>query len=1584
MKKRLIAITALVCATVIFAAALSTPLFVGQANTGTAEVIPEASVLASTATGSEFPSNDALIPSDCEIWDGSVADGFAKGMGDSSEPYLISTPAEFAFFIKACNANLQDANKRMYANAHYRLTKDLVFNPDFTVVYTERDGASFTLDGIHFTTDGGTILNELATLYATVDFKGTFDGSGHSLFNLYCPIIKEGYGYTGTGMFGQLHGEVKNLHFTRGFMSQTNDNGGGTFARLLYGTLSGCSSGMTYLYQKIESGDATGSAGIGGLVGIMQDKTALKHPIVENCEFKGTLICHKLSKITKDADGNNITPYYVENVYNNVNNYVGFNGVGGIVGKFNGSHTHADICKISNCTNRGQIIAHARYVGGILGMVSGSTWEADKRAPGFRITSCANFGDINLDYQVSTASNNTQTAYAGGIVGGASGLVYSGASITFEYCSNFGDINAQGEFIGGMIGACEYQNGGNQNTTMITGCSSFGNLTSGYIHGENYFGGNYVGGLIGRNIGSIYISDCTTGGTLTGFSAVGGMIGLQHGDAGNSTGSSFVKISHSHAETTVKGTGGVGGLIGQFRCGTKSTNSYVGLSGTFVNSKVYGETNVGGIIGILRKGASSAPSVELDFYYSISDAYVELVKPRAANAGAGTAGLVVGKVTDSASPTLIQDHLYVSDNVFDSTSGTPVRQSGTLAIPPFETDDTKLKTTFSADDLTGSTYLNYLNFISSSYGSNIEWVKSGVDQKPVHKVREQIRESVSDFVYNGSPIKLYNPGWQKVPTVCNWYRLEGSEWVAIDSMPKNAGKYRGEVALLAPFAGANGSQTVELTIEQCVVDFSKLEWEGAADIVFDGMPHTVSLKNVPKELVLEYENNSAVDVKDGGYVARLVNATDPTKNYILNNIHLAPTMTWNIKAAELDMNNIEWTAYDAEKNKPVLTYTGELQTIYLYDKTNPDRDLSRMLNIVYSGNQGTDVSRNYYASATISWNSKNINVSHERKSDSTDWEIVKRVIRPWADLALTGGAPMTGDHIGVSTVYDAAEHFLGFDAKSLPDCVTISIAAADESTGKHISVGTYGYKITVKLTDTDNNIFALEATPGSGEYETTTRSELSVTRYLKINPATPLIYGALSQDTTYSDPDEDGKGIEYQIGVLYNQKKEMVLDENGLPISTLSVQIEGTETLQQKLSAISLQKNFTIRYYQIIEEVVNGETVKRRVPVTNEFGNEQNLDGSYPIPCNAGKYEAEIEFDASGDENFTNAKSTATLIINRATYVLNSLIVMRDETRDEDGDKEQILKLVHEELLPDFITPEYSCAMFSEEGETYPSRAGKYLFTVKFVFDEDQVQNYYPLDTKSAYLFIETKQLLDATTGIRFDFNDGTYWRLLVKERKDVDRFVTDWSIGFDTKMAKLYQIELKDQLANVWQLEDTVNMRIPITQEAARADKLYVVFVTIDENGKVEMEKVPYVKQVVSKGEYAKYVDVSVDRIGYYGIVTTVENSDAFIGRAVWFAVAGLFALIGWLVIMIVLCTRSKKIVPAKVFLVVGMVTGGVLVIPIVVGILAWKQMKRGKPSFGMTLCVFLFCNWFAGLLLFMSKEEEYQEAIAKAKKKK
>jgi hypothetical protein len=132
---------------------------------------------------------------------------YGGGTGTPDDPYLIGTPEELS--LVACHP--EDLAK------HFRLAKDI----DLQNVSTR----------------------EFIPLGASLPFTGSFDGSGHTIYNFH-----------GRGLFGTVAGSIRDLHLSGAMVS-----GGqaGALAASNRGVIQGCSV----------TGEVTGTRNVGGLVG---------------------------------------------------------------------------------------------------------------------------------------------------------------------------------------------------------------------------------------------------------------------------------------------------------------------------------------------------------------------------------------------------------------------------------------------------------------------------------------------------------------------------------------------------------------------------------------------------------------------------------------------------------------------------------------------------------------------------------------------------------------------------------------------------------------------------------------------------------------------------------------------------------------------------------------------------------------------------------------------------------------------------------------------------------------------------------------------------------------------------------------------------------------------------------------------------------------------------------------------------------------------------------------------------------------------------------------------------------------------
>lgn len=171
-----------------------------------------------------------------DVWDGTVATGFASGSGTDADPYIISTGAELAFLAERVNDNANSNSS--YRNASYTLATniDLKYLP-----WTSIGSHEIKADG---TTEG-------------LSFSGKFDGNGYSIVNL--KVDATGTPNISAGFFGAASGcTIENVKIVNADVKGTIDVG------ILVGYMPGPSS---IIKNCSVFGAVSGTQSCGGLIG---------------------------------------------------------------------------------------------------------------------------------------------------------------------------------------------------------------------------------------------------------------------------------------------------------------------------------------------------------------------------------------------------------------------------------------------------------------------------------------------------------------------------------------------------------------------------------------------------------------------------------------------------------------------------------------------------------------------------------------------------------------------------------------------------------------------------------------------------------------------------------------------------------------------------------------------------------------------------------------------------------------------------------------------------------------------------------------------------------------------------------------------------------------------------------------------------------------------------------------------------------------------------------------------------------------------------------------------------------------------
>jgi len=333
------------------------------------------------------------------------------------------------------------------------------------------------------------------------DFRGTFDGQGHSINNLY--VLKSSNRQY-AGLFGQITVsgvEIKNVGI--------NINANGITAIDSAGGLIGDAHSRVTVSNCFATGDVTANVCAGGLIGYCYGSYfSIVDPsircIVSDCYatgrvtaigaydwgYAGGLIgyCYDSVTVSDCYATGDVTAQDI------AGGLIGRSGLGCVTVS---SYATGDVTATSSAD---------ACVGGLMGNGYGCT-----------VSDCYATGRVTTSYSI--------WAYAGGLI-----AMCVNDDVTLSNCYATGDVTATssaGAYVGGLIG-----NGGNTLCTL-SNCYATGDVTatSSAFHA-------YAGGLIGQGK-SVALSACyvTSGVTATasisygGYAYVGGLIGNSYDGA---------------------------------------------------------------------------------------------------------------------------------------------------------------------------------------------------------------------------------------------------------------------------------------------------------------------------------------------------------------------------------------------------------------------------------------------------------------------------------------------------------------------------------------------------------------------------------------------------------------------------------------------------------------------------------------------------------------------------------------------------------------------------------------------------------------------------------------------------------------------------------------------------------------------------------------------------------------------------------------------------------------------------------------------------------------------------------------------
>lgn len=324
-----------------------------------------------------------------QVWDGVAVDTEWEGEGTPESPYLIGTPAELAGLAKRTNAD------ETFEGKHFRLTADMSLS-DPTLADDKRP--LWTPIG-NYTIANDDSESNPGGFYAEEHwFKGTFDGNGHTISNLW---------YNGTTDFDDW-----NDPFGSGQLDFSAWNK----------ALFGCMDGATITNLNLKDANVCGTSYIGGLVIMAKNST------FTDVHVGGTFISGPLTA-GGSAAGLAVMAYDCNftNCSADVRVCAKSNS-GALVGHLYGAST------VTDCTTSGEVKGGV-YIAGFIGSATADQNSTSGATP--VITRCSSAADVNV------IRTRNQGDYGAGFIGFNTG--------TISRCSATGNIHLQSDIGSGFV-----------------------------------------------------------------------------------------------------------------------------------------------------------------------------------------------------------------------------------------------------------------------------------------------------------------------------------------------------------------------------------------------------------------------------------------------------------------------------------------------------------------------------------------------------------------------------------------------------------------------------------------------------------------------------------------------------------------------------------------------------------------------------------------------------------------------------------------------------------------------------------------------------------------------------------------------------------------------------------------------------------------------------------------------------------------------------------------------------------------------------------------------------------------------------
>lgn len=432
-------------------------------------------------------------------------------------------------------------------------------------------------------------------------FDGTFDGRGNRIIGLDATNGNDTADISNAGIFDTIgtNGTVKNLNiYSSTFTGTTN-------AGAVAGVNNGTIDNIHALGNRVEVTGSSGNAG--GIVGVNNSGTV-------------TAAADAEGNVTYQINGGGI------NDVESTGSVLGDNGAvaGGLIGSNNGGllNSYSNSAAVSLSTESvaglGGVVGVNSSTGTIglvdsLGITNGGTRGSSNVGGVIGI----NNGTLNSAYNESIVSGKNNV---GGIIGdNDGGANYSGGSWskgTIENVVNATGVTGTGDYVGGLLGANIGSVTNGRNNGTITGNNYVGGMvgnnadknsvltdlvndSSASISGEEF-----VGGIAGSNAGTISATDnaLINRGSITGNQFVGGVAGENTGIISNTVSNI---VLNAHGENAKYFGGVVGQNSGLIDGATNSSDiNITAVGGTYVGGIIGANTETGTLKGEIRNEGS--------------------------------------------------------------------------------------------------------------------------------------------------------------------------------------------------------------------------------------------------------------------------------------------------------------------------------------------------------------------------------------------------------------------------------------------------------------------------------------------------------------------------------------------------------------------------------------------------------------------------------------------------------------------------------------------------------------------------------------------------------------------------------------------------------------------------------------------------------------------------------------------------------------------------------------------------------------------------------------------------------------------